>query len=122
MYTPADDLSRLKWPGEVKVVILKVVKKCRGGSYITIDVLAPCGDETVEFLVNDELFYHAGDLTVPPRPDSDMNMRQDPSGPGPKPDTNDDELMDQDDDQMKGMGEKSSEGGGELKRTLGYPS
>ena len=35
-----------------------------------------------------------------------MDMRQGPSGPGPKPDTNGDELMDQDDDHMKGKGEK----------------
>ena len=29
VYTPADDLSRLKWSGEVKVVILEVAKECR---------------------------------------------------------------------------------------------
>ena len=45
----------------------------RGGTYITIDDLAPCGDESVEFLVLDELFYHAGDLTVQARPDSGMD-------------------------------------------------
>ena len=89
------------------MIILEVVKECRGGTYITIDDLAPCGDESGEFLVNDELFYHAGDLTVPARPVSGMDMRQGPSGPGPKPDTNDDELMDQDDDHMKEKGEKS---------------
>ena len=80
VYTPADDLSRLKWSGEVKVVILEVAKECRGGTYITVDDLAPHGEESVEILVNDELFYHAGDLTVPARPDSGMNMRQGPSG------------------------------------------
>ena len=58
--TPADDLSRLKWSGEVKVLILEVAKECRGGTYITVDDLAPHGEESVEFLVNDELFYHAG--------------------------------------------------------------
>ena len=77
--------------------------------YITADDLAPHGKESVEFLVNDELFYHAGDLTVPARPDSGRDMRQGPSGPKPKPDTNDDEQMDQDDDQMEGKGEKSIE-------------
>ena len=56
--------------------------------------------------MNDELFYHAGDLTVPERPDSGIDMRQGPSGPGPKPDPNDDELMDQDNDHKKGKGEK----------------
>ena len=109
VYTPADDLSRLKWSGEVIVVILEVAKECRGGTYITVDDLAPHGEESVEFLVNDELFYHAGDLTVPARPDSGMDMRQGPSEPKPRPDTNDDEQMDQDDDHMEGKGEKSGE-------------
>ena len=59
VYTPADDLARLKWSEEVKVVILEVAKECREGTYITIDDLAPCGEESVDFLVNDELFYHA---------------------------------------------------------------
>ena len=69
MCTPANDWSRLKWPGEMKVILLEVAKECRGGMYMTIEELAPYGDESVEFLVNDELFYHAGDLTVPARPD-----------------------------------------------------
>ena len=34
-------------------------------------------------------------------------MRQGPSGPGPKSDPNDDDLMDQGDDHMEGKGEKS---------------
>ena len=69
----------------------------------------PHGEESVDFLVNDELFYHAGNLTVPARPDSGMGMRQGPSGLEPKPNTKDDERMDQDDDHMEGKGEKSSE-------------
>ena len=69
--------------------------------------LAPHGEESVEFLVDDELFCNAGDLTVPARPDLGMDMRQGPSGPKPKPDTNDDELMAQDDGHMEGKGEKS---------------
>ena len=109
VYTPADDLSRLKWSGEVKLVILEVAKECRGGTYIAVDDLAPHGEESVEFLVIDELFYHAGYLTVPAWPDSGMDMRQGPSGPKPKQDTNDDERMDQDDDHMEGKGEKSGE-------------
>ena len=49
--------------------------------------------------MNDELFYHAGDMTVPARPtNSGIDSRQGPSGPRPKPDAGDDELMDQDDD------------------------
>ena len=98
VYSPTNDLSRLKWSGEVKVVMLEVAKKSRGGSYITIEDLAPYGEESIEFLVNDELFYHAGDMTVPARPDSGIDSRQRPSGPRPKPDAGDDELMDQDDD------------------------
>ena len=58
--------------------------------------------------MNDELFYHAGDLTVPARPDSGMDMRQGPSGPGPRPGTNNDEQMDQDDDHMEKKGDKSN--------------
>ena len=106
---PTDDLSRLRWSGEMKVVMLEVAKECRGGSYITIEDLAPHGEESVEFLVNDELLYHAGDLTVPARPDSGIDTRQGPSGPNPKPDANDDELMDQDDDDIGGKTEKPGE-------------
>ena len=62
VYTLADDWSRLKWPGEVKVVLLMVPKELRGGTYMTVDELAPHGDESVEFLVNDEFFYNAKDL------------------------------------------------------------
>ena len=94
VHSPTDDLSRLKWPGEVKVVMLEVARESRGGSYITMEDLAPHGEEFVEFLVNDELFYHAGDMTVPARPDSGIDARQGPSGPKPKPDADNDELMD----------------------------
>ena len=109
VYAPTDDLSRLQWSGEVKVVMLEVAKECRGGSYITIEELAPYGEKSVEILVNDELFYHAGDLTVPARPDSGIDTRQGPSGPKPKPDANDDELMDQDGDDIGGKTEKPGE-------------
>ena len=107
-YTPADDWSRMKWPGKVKVIVLEVARESRGGMYMTIDELAQYGDELVEVLVNDEFFYHAGDPTVPARPDPGMDMRQGPLGPGPRPDTNDDEQMDQDDDHMEVKGEKSN--------------
>ena len=60
VYTPADDFLRWKWLGEVKVVLLEVPKELRGGTDMTVDELAPHGDESVEFLVNDELFYHGG--------------------------------------------------------------
>ena len=75
---------------------------------MTVDELAPYGDESVEFLVNDELFYHAEDLTVLARPESGMEMRHGPTGPGPRQDTNDDEQMNQDDDHMEGKGCKSN--------------
>ena len=93
----------------MKVVLLEVPKEVRGGTYTTVDELAPYGDESVEFLMNDELFYHAGLLTVPARPVLGMDMRQGPSGPAPRPDTNDDEQMDQDDDLMERKGDKSNE-------------
>ena len=109
VYAHTDDLSRPKWSGEVKILMLEVAKECRGGSYITIEDLAPHGEESVELLVNDELSYHAGDLTVPARPDSVIDTRQGPSGPKPKPDANDDELMDQDDDDIRGKTEKPGE-------------
>ena len=102
-------MSRLKWPGEAKVILLEVAKECGGGTYMTIDELAPYGDESVEgFLVNDELFYHAGDPTVPTRPDSGTDMRQGPSGPGPEPDTNEDGQMAHDHDHMEERGERSN--------------
>ena len=41
VYTPADDWSRLKWPGEVKVILLELSRECRGGIYMTVDELAP---------------------------------------------------------------------------------
>ena len=121
MYSSADDLSRLKWSGEAKVVMLEVARENRGGSYITIEDLAPHGEELVEFLVDDELFYHAGDMAVPARPDSGTDARQGPSGPKPKPDANDDELMDQDDND-DGTGSKTEKPGetdlGALERDL----
>ena len=86
---------------------------------MTVDEMAPHGDESVEFLVNDELFYHAGDLTVPARPDSGMDMRQVPSGPGPKPDANDNDAMNEHDDAMEGRKDKTSGLDlGELERDL----
>ena len=89
-------------------MMLEVAKESRGGSYITIEDLAPHGEESVEFLVNNEI-YHAGDMTVPARPDSGIDTRQGPSGPKPKPDANDDELMDQYDNDIEGKTEKPGE-------------
>ena len=75
---------------------------------MTVEELAPYGDESVELLVNDELFYHARELTVPARTDSGIDMQQGPSRPGPRPDTNNGEQMDQDDGHMEGKGNKSN--------------
>ena len=97
VYAPTDDLSRLRWSGEVKVVMLEVAKECGGGLYITVEDLAPHGEESVEFLVNDELFYHAGDLTAPARPDSGVDTRQGPS------------QMDQDEDDTRVKTERPGE-------------
>ena len=98
-----------------------MASESRGGSYITIEDLAPHGEELVEFLVDDELFYHAGDMAVPARPDSGTDARQGPSGPRPKPDADDDELMDQDDND-DGTGSKTEKPGetdlGALERDL----
>ena len=44
------------------------------------------GEEPVEIVISDQVFYQVGDLTIPARPDSGIEMRQFPSGPGPKPD------------------------------------
>ena len=81
VYSPADDLSRLKWSGEAKVVMLEVARESRGGSYLTIEDLAPHGEELVEFLVDDELFYHAGDMAVRARPYRAQTHDKDPRDP-----------------------------------------
>ena len=56
------------------MILLEVAMECRGGIYMTVDDLAP--HESVEFLVNNEVFFYAGNLTVPARPDSGMDMHQ----------------------------------------------
>ena len=61
MYSSADDWSRLKWPAEEKIIMLELARETRGGIYMTFDELAPHGDESLIFLVNDEVFYHAED-------------------------------------------------------------
>ena len=49
-----------------------------------IEEVAPHGEEPVEIVMNDQVFYHAGDLAIPARPDAGVDMRQGPSGPGPR--------------------------------------
>ena len=46
-------------------------------------------------------------FTVPARPESGVDMRQGPSGPGSKPDTKDDDVMDQVDDPIEGKEDKT---------------
>ena len=86
MYTPANDKSRLKWPRRETVVMLEVARESRGGIYLTLEEVAPHGEEPVEVVLNDQVFYQVGDLTIPARPDSGVDMHQGPSGLGTKPD------------------------------------
>ena len=89
--------------------MFKLARKSRGGIYFTVNELAPHGDESVDFLVNDKVVYHAGDLTVPTRLDSGMDMHQGPSVFVPKPDNaNNDDAEDHHDDPMNGKEEKTS--------------
>ena len=116
VYSPTDDLSRLKWSGEVKVVMLEVAKESRGGSYITIEDLAPHGEESVEFLVNDELFYHAGDMTGSAGLGHRLTTRT--FRTQAETDAGDDELMDQDDDDDDIEGKPGERDLGALERDL----
>ena len=77
MYSPADDWSRLKWPGERKFFV-GIVKEDRGFIFMTVNERALHGDKSVEFLLKDEVFYYAGDWTVPVLPDSGIDMHQGP--------------------------------------------
>ena len=43
---------------------------------MTIEEVASLGEEPVETHINDEVFYQAGDLMIPTRPDSRIDMRQ----------------------------------------------
>ena len=40
----------------------------------------------MEIVINDQVFYQTGDLMIPARPGSGVDMRQGSSGPGPLPD------------------------------------
>ena len=84
--SPSDDKSRLNWPRRETIVILEVAKKSRGGVYLTIEEVTPHGEETVEVVKSDQVFYQADNLMIPARPDSGVDMRPGTSGPGPKTD------------------------------------
>ena len=68
------------------MVMLEVRKKSKGGIDSTIDEVPLYGEEPVDILIDDDVLYQAGDLTIPARPDSGIDMHQGPSGSGPKPD------------------------------------
>ena len=85
VYTPADNTSRLKWPRK-ETVMIEVGKESRGGIYLTIEEVAPHGEKPVKILINDQVIYQAGHLTIPARPDAGVDTHQGPSGPGAKPD------------------------------------
>ena len=65
--------------------MMEASREFRGGVYLTVDEVVPYGEESVEIVINGEVFYQAGDLMIPARPDSRVDMRQGPSGPEPKP-------------------------------------
>ena len=68
----------------------------------------------LEIVINDQVFYQAGELVIPAGPDSGVDMRQDPSGPGPKKNDGGKEgdakkESQWEDDPMEGKGDKMSE-------------
>ena len=83
LYSPADDQSRLRWLKRDTVVMLEVRKKSRGGIDSTIDEVPPYGEEPVEILIDDDVLYQAGDLTIPARPDSGLTCTKTPLGRDP---------------------------------------
>ena len=91
---------------------------------MTIEEVTPHDEEPVQNVINHQVFYRAGDLTIPARPDSGIYMRQEPSGPGPKPDDGgkkeDANKENQGhDDPMEGKGDKMSKfDQGALERNL----
>ena len=86
VYSPADDQSKLTWPRRETVVMLELAKESKRGIYLTMEEVAPPGEEPVEIVIKDKVFCQSGDLIVPARPDLGVDMRQGPSGPELKPD------------------------------------
>ena len=91
--------------------MMEMSKETRGGIYLTIEEVAPHGEEPVEIVMNDQVFYHAGDLAIPARPDAVVDMLQGPSGPGPRPDNGGDANKENhgEDDPMEGKSDRMSE-------------
>ena len=76
---------------------------------MTVVELAPHGDESVNFLVNDELLYHAGDPIVPARPGLGHGYAPGPIGTRTETDdANDDDAENQDDNHMEVREDKTS--------------
>ena len=93
--------------------MLEVAGESRGGIYRTIDEVAPHGDELMEIIRNDQVFYQAGDPTIPARPDSGVDTHQGSCVPGSSPDDkgrNEDPNKENqgEDDAMEEKGEKMS--------------
>ena len=114
VYTPADDKFRMKWPRQGTEVILEVTKVSRGGVYLTTEEVAPHGEELAQIVINDQVFYRAGHLTIPDRLDTGVDMRQRPSGPLPKPDNGGkkedaDKENQEENDPVEVIGDKMSE-------------
>ena len=55
MYTPAD-MSRLKWPRRETVTMMDASKETRGGIFLTIEEVAPHGEEPVEIVMCVQVF------------------------------------------------------------------
>ena len=91
--------------------MMEASKKTRGGIYLTIEEVAPHVEEPVEIFINEQMFYNAGDLVIPARPDAGVDMRQGPSGPGPRPDNGGDANKENhgEDDPMEGKSDRMSE-------------
>ena len=96
--------------------MMEARRESRGGICLIVDEVELYGEEPVEAVIKDQVFYHAGDLMIPARPDSGVDMRQGPSGPRPKPndggkegDANKENENQGKGDPMEGKGDKMSE-------------
>ena len=96
-------------------MVLDVMKELRGGIIAPMKEVASHGQETVRFLIKDEVLYPVGDIHVPCRPDTDVekckvNSGSVPKIADPKKDKNDTGETDQTEDDIEdGGGEETSE-------------
>ena len=91
--------------------MMVVSKENRGGIYLAIEKVALHGEESVEIVMNGQVFFLAGDLALLARPDAGVDMRQGPSRPGPRPDNGEDAKKENqgEDDHMEGKSDIMSE-------------